>query len=59
MGLLREQFPGAVLWFGHHTGRFWALVRLPGFWRLVEAITPEELALALREPWAWPWPPPR
>ncbi|MFI0352514.1 hypothetical protein [Actinomadura sp. 9N407] len=57
MGDLREQFPGVVLWFGSHTGRFWALVRVAGFPRLVEAITPQELAMAIRAPRGWPWPP--
>lgn len=57
VGDLREQFPGVVLWFGRYTGRFWALVRGRDFARLVEAITPEELATAIRKPRGWPWPP--
>ncbi|MFC5754985.1 hypothetical protein [Actinomadura rugatobispora] len=53
---LREQFPGVLLWFGLHTRMFWALVQVADSPRLVEAITPQELAAAIREPWFWPWP---
>ncbi|MFC5754989.1 hypothetical protein [Actinomadura rugatobispora] len=52
---LREQFPGVPLWFGLHTRMFWALVRVADSPRLVEAITPQELATAIKAPW-WPWP---
>jgi hypothetical protein len=53
---LRAQFPGVPLWFGLHTRMFWALVQVAGSPRLVEAITPQELATAIRRPWLWPWP---
>jgi hypothetical protein len=53
---LRERFPHVPLWFGQHTGRFWALVQVHGYPRLVEAITPQELATAISEPQGWPWP---
>mgnify|MGYP001450168139 CR=1 FL=1 len=53
---LRKQFPDVPLWFGLHTRSFWALVQVAGSPRLVEAITPQELAAAIRAPWAWPWP---
>jgi hypothetical protein len=53
---LRERFPHVPLWFGQHTGRFWALVQVHGFPRLVEAITAQELATAISEPQRWPWP---
>lgn len=53
---LRERFPGVPVWFGRHTGRFWALVGELEASRLVEAITPQELAAAIRHPRVWPWP---
>lgn len=54
---LRLAFPGVPVWFGLHTRRFWALVVHAGFPRLVEAITPRELAAAISRPQDWPWPP--
>ncbi|GAA2441049.1 hypothetical protein GCM10010191_66440 [Actinomadura vinacea] len=53
---LREQFPGIPLWYGLHTRMFWALVQVADSPRLVEAITPQELATAIRQPRLWPWP---
>jgi hypothetical protein len=53
---LRQRFPHVPLWFGRHTGRFWALVQIQGHPRLVEAITPQELATAITEPGRWAWP---
>lgn len=56
---LRERFPRVPVWFGRCTGRFWALVEQQGSARLVEAITPTELAAAIIKPQGWPWPPNR
>lgn len=39
-----------VIWYGHATGRFWAMPRPPNPWRgLVEAATLESLAARLTE----------
>src|SRR4051794_17958478 len=56
---LRKRLPGVPLWFGHCTGRFWALVDDAGRPRLVEAITADELVVAVARPQGWPWPPNR
>lgn len=47
--LLTRAFPGWRCWFGSATGRWWALPP-PGSWpqSLVEALTPEELAVRIR-----------
>lgn len=52
---LRAQFPGVSVWFGIHTWHWWAMVECGG-WRLVEALTPDELAEAIPKAAAWPWP---
>ncbi len=40
---LSAAFPGAVVWFGLHTRRWWALTWLDGGWRLIDAPTPDGL----------------
>jgi hypothetical protein len=52
---LQGRFPGTAVWFGVHTWHWWALVQC-GEWRLVEALTPSELAHAIDKPGTWPWP---
>lgn len=47
---------GVVCWRGSHTRTFWALVRCSHGWRLVEAVSIRELAMALTRPDGWPWP---
>ncbi|WP_158566775.1 hypothetical protein [Actinomadura craniellae] len=37
-----------------HTRRWWAFAG----GRFVEAVSPAELAVAIRAPASWPWPPP-
>lgn len=44
------------VWWGEHTRMFWAMVAVQGLPRLVEAITPEELAQAIMCAKSWPWP---
>ncbi|WP_460339631.1 hypothetical protein [Actinoallomurus acanthiterrae] len=56
---LRRRFPGLTFWFGSRTRTWWALVLLPGGWRLVEAADPEELTRAIIQAMSWPWPSPR
>lgn len=41
--VLRHRFPGVVLWFGHATRRFWALVGD----QLIEAENAPELSAAI------------
>lgn len=56
---LSHHFPGVPIWFGDHTHTWWALVpegRLGRLGRLVEALSPQELATAIRQGPAWPWP---
>lgn len=50
-----ERF-GVPCWLGQATRTYWALVRYSGGWRLVEAVTIRELAMAIRRPDGWPWP---
>jgi hypothetical protein len=38
-----------LCWFGHATGRYWALRRPPGTCLLIEGRTPEELRTAMSE----------
>lgn len=51
----RRTIWGAVL-AGSYTRSFWALVRSSGGWRLVEAVSVRELAMAIANPDGWPWP---
>jgi hypothetical protein len=53
---LTERFPGVSIWFGRHTGRFWALVRPGGRPRLVGAVTAQELVTAITQAGGCPWP---
>jgi hypothetical protein len=41
---LQRRFPGSSVWFGHHTFRWWAVMPWAGWWVLLEAATPTELA---------------
>jgi DNA-binding XRE family transcriptional regulator len=52
---LADQFPTITIWYGSHTRRWWAIVLAIGRWRLIEADTPTELAMAINDP-TWPWP---
>lgn len=55
--VLRRRFPGLVFWFGSRTRSWWALVRIPAGWRLVEAVDAEELTRAVLAAATWPYPP--
>ncbi|WP_248962424.1 hypothetical protein [Sphaerisporangium perillae] len=48
---LAARLPGWAVWYGEHTGRFWAMPRAsaPAGARLAEADTAEELEGAVRE----------
>jgi hypothetical protein len=52
---LARYFPHAVVWYGHSTRNWWAMVWC-GRWRLVEASSPYELAQAINGAAIWPWP---
>lgn len=52
---LRQRFPTAVVWFGLYTEHWWAVTESEGF-RLVEALSPEELVHAIEQAVSWPWP---
>ncbi|SFP73870.1 hypothetical protein SAMN04489713_11711 [Actinomadura madurae] len=52
---LAERF-GVCCWLGPYTRTYWALVRGGDGWRLVEAVSIRELAIALTCPDGWPWP---
>jgi hypothetical protein len=54
--ILRRRFPGTAIWFGPYTGSWWAMLRSPAGWRLVEALDPEELTRAINNSGSWPWP---
>lgn len=46
---LERRFPGASVWFGQHTFRWWAVVPGSTRWMLVEAMTPMQLADRMAE----------
>lgn len=46
---LERRFPGASVWFGQHTFRWWALMPWGAWWVLLEAATPMELAGKMSE----------
>ncbi|MBW8487239.1 hypothetical protein [Actinomadura parmotrematis] len=48
VGVLRDQFPGVMIWYGLHTRCFWALVGVGGRSRLLEAADAEMLAWEIR-----------
>jgi hypothetical protein len=47
---------GVPCWWGPYTRAYWALVPASGRWRLVEALSLRELAMAIQSPDGWPWP---
>lgn len=55
--VLRRRFPGLVFWFGTCTRSWWAVVRVPAGWRLVEAVDDDELTRAVLAAAPWPYPP--
>lgn len=44
---LMKRCPGALVWFGARTRRWWAFARLSGVWTLLETQTLEELSQIL------------
>ncbi|TDC55349.1 hypothetical protein E1281_12985 [Actinomadura sp. KC345] len=46
---LERRFPGASVWFGQHTSRWWALMPWAAWWLLLEGATPMELADRMTE----------
>lgn len=52
---IAEDF-GVPCWLGPYTRTYWALVRSRDGWRLVEAVSVRELAMAITHPDGWPWP---
>jgi hypothetical protein len=55
--VLRRRFPGLVFWYGIRTRSWWAMVRVPQGWRLVEAMDVDELTRAVLAAATWPYPP--
>lgn len=47
---------GVTCWRGPYTRSLWALVPCADGWRLVEAVSPRELVMAITHPDGWPWP---
>ncbi|GAA2156393.1 hypothetical protein [Actinomadura napierensis] len=47
---------GVPCWWGTYTRAYWAMVPASGRWRLVEALTLRELAVAIQASDGWPWP---
>lgn len=47
--VLSRRFPGATVWYGRRTRRWWAVIRASGRWLLIEAAGPDELTRALIE----------
>jgi hypothetical protein len=37
------------VWYGHSTGRYWAIRKPPGIYGLVEGATPDDLITAMNE----------
>ncbi|GAA0345940.1 hypothetical protein NE235_29050 [Actinoallomurus spadix] len=54
--VISQRFPGLIFWFGRCTRSWWALVRTPAGWRLVEAADADELTRAVLDAHTWPWP---
>lgn len=50
---LGEQFPGALIWFGEATGKWWGLVPAAGGSRLVEAHQPDGLRMEITQALGW------
>jgi hypothetical protein len=48
---VEREFPGVVAWWGQSTGKWWALVRLGRWCRLVEAREPDQLREVIRHAW--------
>lgn len=46
---LQRRFPGASVWFGQHTFRWWAMMPGSTGWMLLEAMTPMQLADRMAE----------
>jgi hypothetical protein len=53
---IEREFSGVWAWYGEATGSWWAMVRLDGGARLVEALNPDELRNAIVHARGWPWP---
>jgi hypothetical protein len=53
---IEREFSGVVAWYGTATEAWWAMVRVGGGLRLVEAVSPSELREAIVNARGWPWP---
>jgi hypothetical protein len=53
---IEREFSGVVAWYGHATRAWWAMVRVRGDVRLVEALNPRELREAIVNARGWAWP---
>ncbi|MCO5994859.1 hypothetical protein [Actinoallomurus rhizosphaericola] len=47
--VISQRFPGLIFWFGRSTRSWWAVVRVPAGWRLVEAADTDQLTRAVLE----------
>jgi hypothetical protein len=45
--LIKQRFPGAVVWFGNRTRHWWAMVAVAGRPHLFEGTDPEEVTGAI------------
>ncbi|GAA2129288.1 hypothetical protein GCM10009727_20630 [Actinomadura napierensis] len=53
---IESEFPGVCAWYGKATEAWWAMVRVHGVPRLVEAPNPQELRNAIIHLRGWSWP---
>lgn len=53
---IERDFSGVVAWYGTATEAWWAMVRVRGGLRLVEAAGPSELREAIIDARGWSWP---
>ncbi|MEU4824614.1 hypothetical protein AB0H37_22325 [Actinomadura sp. NPDC023710] len=53
---IEREFSGVVAWYGTATEAWWAMVRVRGGLRLVEAAGPSELREAIVNARGWSWP---
>jgi hypothetical protein len=53
---IEREFSGVVAWYGTVTQAWWAMVRVRGGHRLVEAKGPSELREAIVNARGWTWP---
>ncbi len=50
---LRHYFPGVLTWYGEKTNIWWAMLPVGRAGSLIEAATPQDLAVRIRQGLGW------